>query len=132
VGCVVGRCGACTVLWRGKPVKSPHLVASEVTNILRQRMRRGQPRLSLAEATQLLQHFLGLPLELLGPAGLYELAIALADRHNLPAAYDAHYLALAQLLGCDFWTADQLLVNALGGSLPFVKWVGNYAEGDPL
>lgn len=22
VGCVVGRCGACTVLWRGKPVKS--------------------------------------------------------------------------------------------------------------
>jgi carbon-monoxide dehydrogenase small subunit len=22
VGCVVGRCGACTVMWRGKPVKS--------------------------------------------------------------------------------------------------------------
>jgi aerobic carbon-monoxide dehydrogenase small subunit len=22
VGCVVGRCGACTVIWRGKPVKS--------------------------------------------------------------------------------------------------------------
>src|SRR6266540_473909 len=28
VGCVVGRCGACTVLWRGKPVKSCMLMAA--------------------------------------------------------------------------------------------------------
>lgn len=38
VGCVVGRCGACTVLWRGKPVKSCMVFAvqadgTEVTSV---------------------------------------------------------------------------------------------------
>ncbi len=38
VGCVVGRCGACTVLWRGKPVKSCMVFAvqtdgTEVTTV---------------------------------------------------------------------------------------------------
>src|SRR5690348_1790786 len=88
---------------------APYLLASEITNILRQRMRSGQPRLSLADATELLKQFLGLPVEFLAPADLYEQALILATNHNLPAAYDAQYVALAQLLGCDFWTADQRL-----------------------
>lgn len=38
VGCVVGRCGACTVLWQGKPVKSCMVLAvqtdgTEVTTV---------------------------------------------------------------------------------------------------
>ncbi|MBI4528729.1 MAG: (2Fe-2S)-binding protein [Deltaproteobacteria bacterium] len=38
IGCVVGRCGACTVLWNGRPVKSCMVLAiqthgSEVTTI---------------------------------------------------------------------------------------------------
>ena len=38
VGCVVGRCGACTVLWHGKPVKSCMVFAvqaddTEVTTV---------------------------------------------------------------------------------------------------
>jgi aerobic carbon-monoxide dehydrogenase small subunit len=30
IGCVVGRCGACTVLWKGKPVKSCMVYAVQV------------------------------------------------------------------------------------------------------
>lgn len=116
----------------GEWIVAPHLLASEITNILRQRMRRGEQRLSRAEATQLLQRFLGLPLELLTPVSLYELALTLADDHNLPATYDAHYLALAHQLGCSLWTADERLANAVAGRLPFVKWLGTYAEGDAL
>ena len=111
---------------------APPLLPIEVANVLRQRMRRGQPQLSLAEATELLQQFLTMPLESASPPGLYDLAMKLADAHNLPAVYDAHYVALAQLLGCNLWTADERLVNSLGGKLPFVKWIGDYNEGNPL
>jgi predicted nucleic acid-binding protein len=48
----------------------------------------------------------------------------LADEHNLPAAYGAHDVALAELLGAALWTADRRLLRALGGRLPFVRWIG--------
>lgn len=38
---------------------------------------------------------------------------------NRAAAYDSFYLALAEKLGCDFWTADQRLENAV--NQPWVK-----------
>jgi predicted nucleic acid-binding protein len=38
---------------------------------------------------------------------------------NRAAAYDSFYLALAEKLNCDFWTADQRLVNAV--NQPWVK-----------
>jgi predicted nucleic acid-binding protein len=111
-------------LSRSEPVVAPALLPSEVTNILRQRMRRTQMPLQVAR--QLLADFLALHITLATPAGLYDRALELADQHNLSAAYDAHYLALAQLLGCELWTADQRLVNAVVAALPFVKWIGAY------
>ena len=47
--------------------------------------------------------------------------------HELAAVYDAHYVALAQMLGCSLWTADRNLVNAVQEKLPFVRWIGEYA-----
>ncbi len=38
-------------------------------------------------------------------------------------AYDSYYLALAERLGCDLWTADRRLANAV--NLPWVRWVGD-------
>jgi predicted nucleic acid-binding protein len=43
-------------------------------------------------------------------------------RLNRAAAYDSFYLALAEDLGCDFWTADQHLVRAV--DLPWVRLAG--------
>ena len=40
--------------------------------------------------------------------------------------YDAHYLALSQLLGREFWTADQRLLRQVQGALPFVRWLGDF------
>jgi predicted nucleic acid-binding protein len=40
------------------------------------------------------------------------------------SAYDSYYLALAQVLECDFWTADKRLFNALQGAhLGWVHWI---------
>jgi predicted nucleic acid-binding protein len=54
-------------------------------------------------------------------------ALEFATRFNRPKAYDAQYLALADLLGCELWTADRRLVNAVGGKLPWVRWIGEGA-----
>jgi len=43
-------------------------------------------------------------------------------RLNRATAYDSFYLALAQSLGCELWTADKRLQGAVG--LPWVRGVG--------
>lgn len=56
---------------------------------------------------------------------LCESALEWAARLKQSRAYDSFYLALAQRLGIDFWTADKRLANAaqqLG--LSWVRWVG--------
>ena len=101
-----------------------------MTNILRQRMRRvGLP---LEDARRLLADFLDLSIALATSVQLYDRALQLADQYHLPAAYDAHYLALAQLIARDLWTDDQRLIRLLGSQLTFVKWIGDYNENDPL
>jgi predicted nucleic acid-binding protein len=111
-------------------IVAPPLLPIELTNIIRQRMRRpkppGRPLLSLAEAREHLERFLAFSIELSLPPDLHRLALDLVEEHALPAVYDAHYLALAQLIGCEFWTADRKLVNVVGGELPFVRWLGDY------
>jgi predicted nucleic acid-binding protein len=99
------------------------LLPVEVTNVIRRRMR--LERVSLMEATRILDDFLALPIELLGGAGLHRLALRLTEAHSL-GAHDAHYVALAQLLNCDLWTADQRILRAVDGRLPFVRWIGSY------
>lgn len=111
-------------LTQQEPIVAPPLLPCEVANVIRQRMRQGQVRLD--EARALLAQFLALPISLQAPEALYERALVLADEHNLPAVYDAHYVALAELLGATLWTADQQLLRALGGRLPFVRWIGDY------
>jgi predicted nucleic acid-binding protein len=42
----------------------------------------------------------------------------------LPAAYDAHYLALARSLDVEFWTADARLARQVGERGPRVMVLG--------
>ena len=46
--------------------------------------------------------------------------------------YDSTYLALAEHLGCEFWTADGRFYNAVKDSLSFVKWLAHYQPLSPL
>lgn len=114
-----------TTLQAGEPIVAPPLLAIELTSILRQRMR-GPDGLSRDEATDLLDDFLAFPIDTLNPEGLHRRALVFADTHGLPAAYDARYVALAELLGCDLWTDDQRLLRLVTGKLAFVRSIGDY------
>jgi len=64
---------------------------------------------------------------LLLPAGLHERAWGLAKRFDQSQVYDAYYLALAENLGCEFWTADERLYGAVHRALPWVKYIAETA-----
>lgn len=115
-------------LWRGwreqgRRLVAPNLIRYEVTNAIH--------RLVLANPTERrglrrgMEAMLALPIELHNDAWLHPRALDFAERFHLKAAYDAHYLALADHLACAFWTADRRLFNSVGGSLPWVRLVGS-------
>lgn len=54
------------------------------------------------------------------------LALTVADAQNLSATYDAQYIALAEQLGCEFWTDDRRLVRQVSATLPSVRWLGDF------
>ncbi|MBI2863437.1 MAG: type II toxin-antitoxin system VapC family toxin [Chloroflexi bacterium] len=111
----------------GDRMVAPPLLPFEMTNIVRRQMLRGG--LSLAEARALLNEFSAFPVYITSAPLLSDRALTIAANYNLPATYDAHYVALAELLGCDLWTDDRRLLRLLGGALPFVKWIGDYPLG---
>lgn len=63
-----------------------------------------------------------LPVQLVPPDSTQTYrAFAWTHRLNRAAAYDSFYLALAESLGCELWTADRRLCNAV--DLPWVRSV---------
>lgn len=108
----------------GQTLYAPPLIGFEVTNVIRQRVRRGI--LTPDQAPAFVSDFAAIGIVMLPIALSHQRALALANAYNLPAAYDAHYVALAEWLHCPFWTNDRRLVNTVAASLPFVRWIGDY------
>lgn len=106
----------------GTALVAPALWAYEVTSVIRNRTHRGNLPAELEHELILALH--GLPVQLHSLPQLHVRAWELAQRFDRPAAYDAHYLALAEGLGCPFWTADQRLWNVVRSELPWVHWLG--------
>lgn len=106
-------------------IAPPHMPI-EVVNTIRKKARRQE--ITPADSEDALAAFLALPLSIAMPDGLYESALLLATRFDRPTVYDTTYVALAEMAGCDMWTADQRLLNALGNRLPFVKSLASYSS----
>ena len=110
------------------PIFAPPLFRAEVTSVIREQQYRGEMSEEDGQAT--LDVALNWPVQITDPGSLLQQqALALAARFNRPRAYDAQYLALAQIAGCELWTGDRRLVNSLQGELPWVKWVGDFSPG---
>lgn len=116
----------------GEQLAAPPHFRGEVINGIYQKVRSTDPtkHIDEIEARLAITSFLRLQIDVLSPAGLYERAFDLARAYGLPSIYDGLYVALADLVGGDLWTADRRLLQALGGQLANVRWLGDYQAGD--
>ena len=110
-------------------VIAPTLWEYEVTSVIRNRVHRGQLPPDIEEEVFTTLH--ELPVQLMAPTGLHRRAWELARHFDRSAAYDAHYLALAEMAGCPFWTADERLFNTVREELDWVRWLGDFHPAGP-
>ena len=108
----------------GFQLVAPDFMASEFATALRKKIAEGI--LTNEGAKQLLTGLYQSSVDFRPSRPLHNRAIDLSVELNQRLAYDSHYLALAESLDCDFWTADQPCYRAAQGLYPSVRWIGNY------
>ena len=109
----------------GVQAAAPHLLPVEVANALHRRVLLGE--LTVEDAVRLLQHLLASGIELREDPNLHARAMQIAGQLRQGAVYDAHYLALADILGCEYWTADERFYRAAVPVSQRVRWIGEFA-----
>lgn len=110
-------------LWRrlaasGCEPVAPALLLFECVSVLRKLVARETLRASAARVA--INRLLALPIAFPAPDGLVDCTWQFAAHFRQPQAYDAFYLALADLLRVPFWTADRRLFTAVHREL---RWV---------
>jgi predicted nucleic acid-binding protein len=107
-------------------VHAPSLLVYEVTNALYRRVRKGE--IPFYDAKRGLTEIIYKVVEIDFPETpeFNIRAMELGQQFGLPAAYDSHYLALAELKECTLWTADRRMWRAVKDQLDWVQWIGNY------
>lgn len=112
---------------RETEIVAPFLLAYEVLSVLRNKVFRGELPPEAGEAAFVA--FRAQDIAFLHPDGLEDAAWRLAREWKLPTAYDAAYLALAELMDYEFWTADRRLATGLR-KVPRVRLVSLKAVGE--
>ena len=104
---------------------APRLWLSETTSAIRFLL--SQKEITPSEAEEALRTMHGLRVEIINEDEESSLrALELAGKLGQSKAYDAFYLALAEKLGVEFWTADERLFNRCKKDLKlsWVHWIG--------
>lgn len=110
--------------WANSRVQAvaPGLIFYEITNALYRLA--GGAATTFEEIAEFLDLALALEIHTVSEEFLHRKALLLARNCGLKSAYDAHYLALAQSLETDFWTADRRLANNVAEMFPWVRFLG--------
>jgi predicted nucleic acid-binding protein len=104
---------------------APAFFEVETDSILRQKvvLRR---ELTPEQAETAFAKLQALPIQQVSMSEQRQRAWQIATQCGFATVYDATYLALAELCGCESWTADERLYNQVKDKFAFVKWLGNY------
>ena len=103
---------------------APHLMPFEVANALDRRVLRGE--LNVGDSTRMIARLLESRLQLRQTPSLHVRALQLASQLKQGAAYDVHYLALAESVGCELWTTDERFYRAASQDVDNVRWIGEF------
>ncbi|MBM3925130.1 MAG: type II toxin-antitoxin system VapC family toxin [SAR202 cluster bacterium] len=116
---------ALTAQWavEGKDTVAPHFMFAEVANALYRKHLGGE--LSQLEILTLIDNLHAAKIQLMTPPSLYTHAVQLSSQLKQSTIYDSLYLALAQHLNSELWTADQRFYKAAVSVFPNVKWIGD-------
>ena len=124
---------------RGVVLIVPPTFPSEADTAIRRMIARGQ--MSAADMPLIFGALDSLPLAMALDAteldAVRKRARQIAQELALTPVYDSTYAALAEVRGCDFWTADEKFANAakqlrrqsdgtMAPTLPNVQWIGGY------
>lgn len=104
-------------------LSAPTLLHYECVAVVRKAVHQG--RISPEEGLQARNALLSYPITLHFDRALLNRGYELATEYNRPTAYDAQYIALAERLSCDFWTADERLFNAINKRFEQAHWLGD-------
>jgi predicted nucleic acid-binding protein len=96
---------------RGHKLLAPQLMVTEASSALHEMAWRGE--ITKPRAKTMLERLLRAPVEILTPDGLVQAAWDVADELGWAKTYDAHYVALAQLLKCRLVTIDERLLRGV-------------------
>ncbi len=107
-------------------IRVPPLLIYEATNALHQKVRSGKFTLDAAREGLTNLTLKGLVFDFSSALALSLRAMEFAQHFSIPATYDAHYLALAELKDCPLWTADTRMWRAVKDQLDWVHWIGEY------
>ena len=107
-------------------IRVPPLLIYEVTNALHQKVRSDKFTLDAAKEGLTDLTLKGLVFDFSSALALSLRAMEFAHHFNIPATYDTHYLALAELKDCPLWTADTRMWRAVKDQLDWVHWIGEY------
>ena len=112
--------------WRTGAIQlhAPALWPPEVASALQKMVSVGQ--LTIDDSRLSIAAWSRLPVQVTIPdAELMDTSLAWAAKIGQVVAYDAQYLALAERLQAEFWTADRRLYAATQNiKIPWVHWVG--------
>ena len=119
------RARAMLTRWKGQDAKlaAPYFMLAEVTNALHRRVVDGT--LGVVEASDLAESMLSpsIGMELHSHHGLHRRGVELANLMRQPAVYDSIYLALAEALNGELWTADRNFFRAASSQFSNVRWL---------
>jgi len=103
----------------------PPLLEYEVESNLQRRLH--SRRITMAEVDTALADFRATGIEFVSHPDMVRRAREIARQYRQERIYDALYVALAEVRGCELWTADRALYEAVRADSLFVNYLADYA-----